>query len=584
MITNQLSKIIKYTFIFACIILWSCEKETVEDPNKVTQPANTKYLNAEELPEEFQDYFIQKNINNSAKSNRKENDLSNAIFTEYDIVSMTDDKNITNYSISFFYPDTPENIFYNLVINVLPTGENSRYIFKYICNPADFQNFKAHNFDFNYFVGMTEISLAPTSSNETLTSKMNTGDEDCPKIYIPSSSDSGGNSGAAGGGGGDSSSSGGFNTSVPGYNAPGHTGGGGSLGPSTGGSGGHDHSGCYGSNGQYWYRGEDIGKPHSHNEKKATDCPDLVPPPGNVPVLPMPMIKVLGKELALSFDQIVFLRDKPDLMNVINQHLGENNFSEKSKNFARTKINAAIIEKKIDDTELDACTKAVLEKLKTLKQNDIASIFERFGVPVNGTYTLKIVIGTTSKPVAYADTRWVSKNNYLITISEPYLKGEENNQRPPTDLAIATVLIHELIHAHFMALFDDFHNNGNICAYDNYDCLFMEFVADNFEGTTDPQHSQMFENYIDVMANALQEFQTGIPVSSTEKAALFYHDLALSTMAKTPIFEDRYPLGYNSPTYEERKRITYNREAENDNKTIDDAENGKYIPKGKPCN
>ena len=249
-----------------------------------------------------------------------------------------------------------------------------------------------------------------------------------------------------------------------------------------------------------------------------------------------------------------------------------------TRRFVRTKINAAIIEKKIDDTQLDPCTKAVLEKLKNLKQNDIASMFEKFGVPVNGTYTLKIVIGTPDKPVALADTRQVSKNNYLITIRETYLKGTDNNLRPPTDLAIAAIVIHEIIHAHFFALFDDFRNNGNVCAYDNYDCLFMKYVTDNFEGTTDPHHSQMFENYLDVMANALQEFQTGIPVPNTEKAALFYHDLALSTMAGTRIFEDRYPLGYNSPTYEERKRITYNREAEDDNKIIDDGENGKYIP------
>ena len=242
-----------------------------------------------------------------------------------------------------------------------------------------------------------------------------------------------------------------------------------------------------------------------------------------------------------------------------------------------------LLEKKIDDTQLDPCTKAVLEKLKTLKQNDIASMFEKFGVPVNGTYTLKIIIGTPDKPNALADTRQVSKNNYLITIRETYLKGTDNDLRPPTDLAIAAIVIHEIIHVHFFALFDDFHNNGNICAYDNYDCLFMKYVTDNFEGTTDPHHSQMFENYLDVMANALQEFQTGIPVPNTEKAALFYHDLALSTLGDTQIFKDRYPLGYNVPTYEERRRIVNNRTAEEKNITIDDAENGKYIPKGKSC-
>lgn len=84
------------------------------------------------------------------------------------------------------------------------------------------------------------------------------------------------------------------------------------------------------------------------------------------------------------------------------------------------------------------------------------------------------------------------------------------------------------------------------------------------------------------MANALQEFQTGIPVNTG--ATQLYQDLAMSTLSDTQIFKDRYSSDYNAPTYQETKRITYNRKTEDDNKTIDDAENGKYIPKGKPCN
>ena len=82
----------------------------------------------------------------------------------------------------------------------------------------------------------------------------------------------------------------------------------------------------------------------------------------------------------------------------------------------------------------------------------------------------------------------------------------------------------------------------------------------------------------------IKRVQTGIPVPTTGKAALFYHDLALSTMGGTRFFKDRYPLDYNSPTYEERRRITNSLDYEDDNKNIDDAENGKYIPKGKSCN
>lgn len=33
---------------------------------------------------------------------------------------------------------------------------------------------------------------------------------------------------------------------------------------------------------------------------------------------------------------------------------------------------------------------------------------------------------------------------------------------------------------------------------------------------------KMFENYIGIMANALQEFETGNPIAETGKAELFY--------------------------------------------------------------
>jgi hypothetical protein len=73
---------------------------------------------------------------------------------------------------------------------------------------------------------------------------------------------------------------------------------------------------------------------------------------------------------------------------------------------------AQAIQDNTDDSELDPCTKGVLDKLKLLSQNDIASIFEKFGLPTNSTYNLKIISGITNSPVALADTRKISKSNY----------------------------------------------------------------------------------------------------------------------------------------------------------------------------
>lgn len=116
----------------------------------------------------------------------------------------------------------------------------------------------------------------------------------------------------------------------------------------------------------------------------------------------------------------------------------------------------------------------------------------------------------------------------LITIREAYIKGTPNNKTRPTDLSIAAVLIH----AHFKAVFNDFHNNGDICAYDNFDCLYEKYVTKNYSGTIDVQHAQMFDNYIPKMATILKEFKPG---SSSQ----FYDDIAMSTMFGLSYFDNK---------------------------------------------
>jgi hypothetical protein len=225
-----------------------------------------------------------------------------------------------------------------------------------------------------------------------------------------------------------------------------------------------------------------------------------------------------------------------------------------------------VIEEKIDYSLLDPCSKAVLEKLKNSTNNDIASIFEKFGVPKDGTYNIKIILGNPNDANALAQTETISKNNYLITIREAFIKGTPNNKTRPTDLSIAAVLIHELIHAHFKALFDDFHNNGDNCAYDNFDCLYEKYVGENYSGTIDVQHAQMFDNYVPKMAAILKEFKPG---SSSQ----FYDDIAMSTMFGLSYFDDKYPQGSV-----ERTRIENNRISEDTN-----TPRGKATPKGTVC-
>ncbi|MBP4139411.1 hypothetical protein [Flavobacterium geliluteum] len=553
------NKIIKYTIILATIILWSCEKESVQDSStQGTKPIATKYLNAEELPSEFQNYFIQNNANNSAKSNSNGTNLSSAIFTKHDIISMTDDKNITNYSISFYYPNTPENIFYNLVINVLPTGEHSTYIFKYICNPENFENFKAHNFDFNYFVGVTEISLASSPSNSTLTSKINSGDDDCPKIYIPTNN-SGTNSGTgvpAGSGGSGSSGSPGYNTSVPGYNAPGHTGGS-SPGPSTGGSGGHNHSNCYGSNGQFWYFAGDVRPPHSHTEKNANDCPDLVPPSGNVPVNTMPMIKVLGKELALSSTQIAFLRDRADVMNAVNQFMEENSFSYNSKEFMskllveiinnpnlRFDINASF--RSPMNIERSTITNATPEGKKFNEIYDTLTNSPKFKELFMDMFGADILLGNYRHNVKFelADAVYDEKDptkeingstiydpNLLYLVIKINKKILNNSIMGQTKIENARTIIHEFIHAYLFTV-----TNNPIIGPTDIVSLFNKKYPNANE-----QHNFMTNNMVPTMQTILSQIRDLIttPSNRVKLEAYTMHPTA-NPLTSEPFNWDNY--------------------------------------------
>jgi hypothetical protein len=163
-------------------------------------------------------------------------------------------------------------------------------------------------------------------------------------------------------------------------------------------------------------------------------------------------------------------------------------------------------------------------------------------------------------------------NSYKTTIDYDFLYGIDGTgiNKPPTDLAIAAVMIHEMVHTYFFSLFDDQKNNGYPKALDNFDILYKEFVLGQYTGTDDAHHLQIWKDFIGIMSSSLQEFHTGIPTSSPSQ---FYQDVMMGTLSKTNVFNSRYPDGT------ERRRITNNYITEKNNGSNDP----NYSPKGKPC-
>lgn len=272
-----------------------------------------------------------------------------------------------------------------------------------------------------------------------------------------------------------------------------------------------------------------------------------------------------------------------------------------------------MIEDKIDDSELDPCTKGILDDLKNLQQSDISKIFKKLDNPnmiVKPWYNTKIVIEDPINSInALAQTSWAtvpisgpqpgnagqSRFNYIIKVRPSYLDGTmlSNSSPPnkPTKLSIARTLLHELIHAYFDSLFDDCNSSipGSCTEIESFEDLWQDYIINKNGGTNpnDAQHLAIAKSFTNVLARALQEYQTGIPVPDNVEPEQDYKDLAWYGLkgnypnpnpdSLAQIFNLEYPLGS-----EKRDRFDKINDAENMQR-LSNANGSLITPKSTPC-
>lgn len=118
-------------------------------------------------------------------------------------------------------------------------------------------------------------------------------------------------------------------------------------------------------------------------------------------------------------------------------------------------------------------------------------------------------------------------------------------------------MLHELVHAYFMSLFDDFHNGNpsNPDAYNDFPYLFNFYVDKIYPGSTnsaDIHHEEIANSYVNAIAAALKEYAiaTGTP-STFPNLDQICSDLAWAGLIGTDIFNSKYPEG--SPTWQRIK-------------------------------
>ena len=628
---KSIAKKIFYSLSFLTILLLgSCEKDfdTIEQTQSIESsqlPFKKEVLPLESIPE-IKNYVT--TFFNSKKNDytKKRNGNSHLIFNTDSIRSaISRNDSIKNYSISFSYDDAPENVFYNLLVSVLPNGQLQGRQLQFICDPTSFNNFKSHGFDFNYFQGITNMTNIKLNGGSF--TNRDGDDDECPPIVVPSNTTSG-NAGGGGGGGSVStqgSPNNGSTTGVPGYgsttvvgyNATSSYSGtlsvtiggvtfysGYSAGPSSStgdGGGGTGHNDCYGSGGQYWHRGDPLIAPHPHNGK--SNCQENTFPDGYVPInMAVLRLQHIVSILNLTTDEIDWLQDKPNdifkiytfLINNGSQHtinfLEESIRKMKAEPTVYNSITPFLIEEKIDDTLLDPCAKSVLNILKNTNNLDLTKILAKLNasgspyktkiirLPTNpGVYNGKVIDFNSSAITIPATT--TSKFDYLIFVNP--------NNTDRTKLYIANVLVHELIHAYFMSIVDDYRTNATSSpSYYNINSLpavfqaYCDFVYPGPRGVMESAHHNDIANlYIDTIARATQEFNTGVAVPVGTQPNQIYSDLAWAGLLGTPVFDATHPVGSSS-----RERVKDRIRAEQSGHDVNQGTPEQQSVVGQPCN
>lgn len=195
-----------------------------------------------------------------------------------------------------------------------------------------------------------------------------------------------------------------------------------------------------------------------------------------------------------------------------------------------------VIEKQINDTQLNPCLKGIMEKLKMATNSDIANVMAK--LDATNEYNLTMKMGTV-KPGNYAATTKVSKNNYLVTVTQ-------NDFTTASKLYRATSLLHETIHAFMLSVVDDYNTYPTNAPFTDFPELFKIYVSkiNNVDNAEIAQHEDMANKYVDAIASALEEYQTsttGIPSSLADKQVFL--DMAWSGLQNTDVFDTKFPLG-----------------------------------------
>ena len=365
-IANKLLKncpigIYLFFLLFLSVFFFSCENEPLgaSDPTnkiKADLPYTTKSMSLKDVPEveSYVRSILSIKTNKSATS-KSINDLEHgASFDIEKIVETTDSINNKNYSIRFVFDDTPENVFYNLVINFLPNGDKHAFVEKYTCTIENYLKYRNSRYNFNYFKGKVDLYYYTAFFGKKATAvlaKTTTTANPCEQAYYPNGDPIPTLSSFVGSGGTDTASGGSADTSNPNSNDSNTswptTGGYGLSVFSTGNTSSSSNSGStntsnYGGSGFNWtIYFYNVGQKISNvintvvgwfvkecncaTNKTASDpCPTIVPIGFTTFISEPENLAILRSQIPLTLEQWQWLHGKDALMNPLLNYININ--------------------------------------------------------------------------------------------------------------------------------------------------------------------------------------------------------------------------------------------------------------------
>jgi len=181
---------------------------------------------------------------------------------------------------------------------------------------------------------------------------------------------------------------------------------------------------------------------------------------------------------------------------------------------------------RIDDSNLPDCMKNVLERLQMLKGNTVADIINKFSGYVPGyNLNFKMVNLSDISQVSGVETT-VSKAGY-VTIN---FNNNPDVVRNVTDLAVATTILHESIHAFIVAWAKDDPVNSKLA----YPQLFEKYIQLSLNVDQNSlQHDIITKNFITDISTSLKSYGKlmGYKLNGT-----YYDDLAWKGLTGTKAF------------------------------------------------